>query len=125
MLQPHTKTKETSTNCCPGENTQERGAEASLTDSITTTCSVCLLLKSVSEKCPPKTAGATARLKSGICYCFGVFQVLTNHNTDLDSHSWKCSTLIRCSASLWGQPRCLCPGTELAFLSLPLLETEA
>lgn len=43
----------------------------------------------------------------------------------LDSHSWKRCTFIRCSASLWSQPHCLCPITELAFLSLPLLETEA
>lgn len=51
--------------------------------------------------------------------------MFTNHNTDLDSNRWKCSTLIRCSASLWSQPHCLCPVTELAFLSLPQLETEA
>lgn len=27
----------------------------------------------------------------------------------LDSHSWKRCTFIRCSASLWSQPHCLCP----------------
>lgn len=132
-----TKNKRAVSVHCPGKTGQltsihvKRGGEASLIDSVTTTCLAWLLLKSLPCIWTPdllETASTTGKPRTGDT--LGILGVLepvkmfTGCNTALDSCSWK-QLFIRCSASLRRQPSCLCTVTELAFVSLPLLVVDA